>query len=125
MLTNLMTIAPETPAGKTTGPNRYPPQTEGTATDRFATLLQQRRQSSPESSPESSQKAPPQSQPPVKASQPQPEPKQAPKTAAPRDAEGNTGTDGTKADAAGNAPETDAAPQASTGCETAHPKGLL
>ncbi|MCO5124972.1 MAG: flagellar hook-length control protein FliK [Rhizobacter sp.] len=125
MLTNLMTIAPETPAGKTTGPNRYPPQPEGTATDRFAALLQQRRQSSPESSPESSQKAPPQSQPPVKASQPQPEPKQAPKTAAPRDAEGNTGTDGTKADAAGNAPETDAAPQASTGCETAHPKGLL
>ncbi len=131
MLTNLMTIAPETPAGKAIGPNRYPPQPEGTATDRFATLLQQRRQFSPDSPSDSPPKAPPQSapqsQPPMKASQPQPEPKQAPKTAAPRDAEGSTqaGADSAKADTPENVPEADATPQASTGSETARTKALL
>lgn len=107
MLTNLMTIAPDTPAGKAIGPNRYPPQPEGPHADRFATLLQQRQQSSTRP------------QPPVKASQPQPEPEAAPKTPAPRDTDRNTqaGADSAKAESAENAPEADATLQASTGCE--------
>ncbi len=70
MQTNLTISAPDAPSSKTSGSNRYPPQSEATPTDqRFAELLQRRRDAQPPA------KAQPAPQP-----TPQPEPKPESKT---------------------------------------------
>ncbi len=103
MFTTLTTIAPDTPAGRAIGPNRYPPQPEAPPpSDRFATLLQQRQQS----------------QPPAKTSPANAESKAAPKTPSPQDDVGNE-QGGGNAPTEGAADGTSAATsmlQASAGC---------